>query len=968
MTTHATAPPHRDPGLPDERRLDDLLGRLTTDEKIGLLHQHQAPVERVGLGPFRTGTEALHGLAWLGRATVYPQAVGLASTWDPELLRRVGEATADAVLASLDRGAGRNVWAPVVNPLRDPRWGRNEEGYSEDPWLTGLLATAHARGLAGNGARLRTAPTLKHFLGYNNEKDRCVTSSDLPPRVLHEYELPAYLPALADGAAVAVMPSYNLVNGRPAHLSPLIGEVLRTAAPDHLMVVSDAYAPANLAELQNFHPDPPTAYAHAVRAGVDSLTQDDDRPEAPLGHLREALRRGLLTEADIDRAARRVLSVRLRLGEFDPVPVEGRDTGGTPAPATRATGTGAPGTLGGADPAGAYADDTPGHRALAREAATRSLVLLRNDGLLPLRDVRRVAVIGQLGDTVMEDWYSGTLPYAVTARAGIAGRVETVFCEGADRVRLEAHGHGLVVSPSGGGPLETTGHSPGPDQGQDPGAGGFDLLDWGGGAFALRSAGSGLHVDEQPDGTLACTAPGPGTWEVRQTFRFEKRHDGLAGLVQIHTGRHVAAGHEGVLRLTDDPASAAGFRITGLGSGAAEAARAATTADVAVVVAGDHPMVNGRETEDRTDLDLPTAQERVLRAVHAANPATVLVLTSGYPFAVTWADDHVPAILWSAHGGQEYGNALADVLFGDTEPSGRLTQTWYRSADDLPDILDYDIIGARGTYLYFEGDPLYPFGHGLGYTRVEYAAPVVTVDRGRVTVTVMVANTGSRPADEVVQVYTRQLSSRVRTPLRALRGFTRIRVEPGGGAVAEVSFDVKDLALWDTTRDRFVVEEAPREVLVGRSATDVRATAALNVPGEVIPPREAYTPWSATGYDQARGTSLCPLTPEHGDAVRARTDGAWAAFHDVDLGGGAAACHLSANAEHATTLRLRLDDPDNGPTLALVDVPAGKGRYDFTGVRAPVAPGGVPVHGTRDVYLVFESAGTAVGTLGFTRD
>jgi beta-glucosidase len=961
MSTHATVPPHRDPGLPDELRLDDLLSRLTTDEKIGLLHQHQAPVERIGLGPFRTGTEALHGLAWLGPATVYPQALGLASAWDPDLLRRVGEATADAVLAGLDRGAGRNVWAPVVNPLRDPRWGRNEEGYSEDPWLTGLLATAHARGLAGNGARLRTAPTLKHFLGYNNEEDRCVTSSDLPPRVLREYELPAFLPALEDGAAVAVMPSYNLVNGRPAHLSPLIGEILRPAAPDHILVVSDAYAPANLAGLQAFHPDPPTAYAHALRAGVDSLTQDDDRPEGPLGHVREALRRGLLTEADIDRAARRVLSIRLRLGEFDPGHPAGPDGGGDPGAGDRAEGGGgAAERPGGAGPVGAYADDTPEHRALAREAATRSLVLLRNDGLLPLRGVRRVAVIGQLGDTVLEDWYSGTLPYAVTARAGIAARVETVFCEGADRITLDTGG-GRVLAPAGGGPLEAA--APGHGDGT-----GFDLLDWGGGACALRSAGTGLYVDEQPDGTLACTAPGPGTWEVRQTFRFEERADGLACLVQVHSGRRVAVGADGVLRLTDDPAGAAGFRVTGLGTGAAEAARAAASADAAVVVAGDHPMVNGRETEDRTDLDLAAAQERVLRAVHAANPATVLVLSSGCPFGVTWADGHLPAILWSAHGGQEYGNALADVLFGDAEPSGRLTQTWYRSADDLPGPLDYDIIGARGTYLYFEGDPLYPFGHGLGYTRVEYAAPAVTVDGGRVTVTVMVVNTGPRPADEVVQVYTRQLASRVRTPLRALRGFTRVRVEPGGGAVATVSFDVEDLALWDTTRDRFVVEEAPREVLVGRSATDIRVTAALNVPGETIPPRDAYEPWSAAGYDEARGTALCPLTPERGDAVRARADGAWAAFHDVDLGAGAAACHLSVNAGHAATVRLRLDDPGDGPTLAVVDVPAGEDRYGFTAVRAPLVPDGVPARGIRDVYLVFERSGTAVAALGFSRD
>jgi beta-glucosidase len=625
---------------------------------------------------------------------------------------------------------------------------------------------------------------------------------------------------------------------------------------------------------------------------------------------------------------------------------------------------------------------------LAREAATRSIVLLRNEGTLPLRDVGRVAVIGQLGDTVLEDWYSGTLPYAVTARAGIAERVETVFCEGVDRVRLAAPGDGLVVDPGDGGPLRTVlrdghesprgadgtlrRHAPETEEAPVEGAPaggvpeedfGFDLLDWGGGACALRSVRTGRYVDAGADGVLACTAPGPGTWEVTQTFRLEQER-GLLWITHVHSGRRVTV-RDGRLALTEDADRATPFTVDGIGSGAREAARAASAADVAVVVLGDHPMVNGRETEDRTDLDLPAAQERVLRAVRAANPATVLVLSSGYPFGITWADEHVPAVLWSAHGGQEYGHALADVLFGDAEPAGRLPQTWYRSADDLPGMLDYDIIGARGTYLYFEGEPLYPFGHGLGYTTVEYAAPVVDVEGGRVTVTVEVANTGTRPADEVVQVYTRQLASRVRTPLRALRGFARVRVEPGRSAVATVSFDVDRLALWDTTRDRFVVEDAPREVLVGRSATDIRATAALDVPGETIPPRHARTPWSAAGYDEARGTSLCPLTPERGDAVRSREEGAWAAFHDVDLGDGVTGCRLTVNAEHACAVRIRLDDPEDGPTAAVAEVPAGKDGYDFTEVGA-VFEDARGAWGVRDLYLVFERPGTAVADLVLT--
>lgn len=922
--THPDRPPFRDPDLPADRRTADLLDRLTTEERIGLLHQHQAAIPRLGLKPFRTGTEALHGLAWLGPATVFPQAVGLAATWDADLVHRVGEAVSEEVLASHEQdpsGAGRNVWAPVVNPLRDPRWGRNEEGWSEDPWLTGLLATAYARGLAGGGPTLRLAPTLKHFLGYNNEDDRCTTSSDLPPRVLHEYELPAYLPALRDGAAVAVMPSYNLVNGRPAHLSPLIDDVLRPATPDPLLVVSDAHAPGNLAGLQAFHHDLPTAYAHALRVGMDSFTQDDADPEATLDHIRKALRRGLLTEDDIARAAGRVLSLRVRLGEFDPAPPR----------AHRAV----------ADPA---------HRPLAREAAARSFVLLRNSGVLPLRDVRRVAVIGQLGDTLMEDWYSGTLPYASTARAGVAERVETVFCEGVDRVALHAP-NGPVTHPTDGGPLRV---------GEDgESASRFALLDWGGGAVVLRSEDNGRHLGEGPDGTgLVCDSAGPREWEVRETFRAHDAPDGTVVLTQIHTGRAVTVADDGTLRLAEGPGTP--LRIDVLGSGAAEAARVAVEADVCVVVAGDHPMVNGRETEDRADLDLPAAQESVLRAVHRANPATVLVLSSGSPFAVTWADEHLPAVVWSAHGGQEYGRALADVLFGDVEPAGRLTQTWYRSVADLPHPLAYDIVSAGSTYLYFEGAPLYPFGHGLGYTSVSYAEPVVRVTDGRVTVEVLVANTGTRPAEEVVQVYTRQLASRVRAPLRALRGFTRLSIAPGSSAVATVTFAVDRLALWDTVRDRFVVEDAARELLVGRSATDIQAVVPLTVPGEAIPPRDAHAgPWRAVGYDAAHATALCPLTPERGDAVRAARGEAWIAFHDVDLGPGVAEVRLTTNTARDATVRVRLDDPEKGAVVAEVRVSADPDPYSFTEFRAP-AEG---AHGVRDVYLLLNE-GTAVAELG----
>ncbi|WP_345557716.1 glycoside hydrolase family 3 C-terminal domain-containing protein [Nonomuraea rosea] len=923
MTMHE--PPFRDPAVPLSGRIDDLVRRLTLAEKVNLLHQYQAPVERLGVGAFRTGTEALHGLAWLGPATVFPQAVGLASTWDLDLVRRVGEATGDEVVAFHHKdpaGAGLNVWAPVVNPLRDPRWGRNEEGYSEDPWLTGVTAAAYARGLRGSAPEtFKTAPTLKHFLAYNNETDRCTTSSNLPPRVLREYELPAFRPAIEQGVAVAVMPSYNLVNGRPAHLSPLIEQVLRAWAPDDLLVVSDAYAPGNLTALQGYHDTLPEAYAHAVKAGLDSFTQDDDRTEATLGHLRDALAQGLLGEADVDRAVRHALSVRFRLGEFDPA---------TP-----------------------YDDITDSvvncseHQRLAREAARRSFVLLKNDGLLPLSGaVTKVAVLGQLGDTLMEDWYSGTLPYAVTARAGLGERCETVFCEAVDRVTLTSDAGPVAADPAGG-PL-----SAGTELGE------FDLFDWGGGAYALRAVTTGrfVSVDGSTDGApLVNDQPGPNGWEVRQTFRMEERPRGTLALRHISTGCYVGAGEDGVLRLVDDADQAVWLAMDVVRSGTEQAAELAAAADVAIVVVGDHPLVNGRETEDRMSLALAPAQDAVLQAARKANPRTVMVISSGYP--LTWTDDEVPAVLWSAHGGQEYGHALAEVLFGDADPEGRLTQTWYRSEQELPDLLDYDIIASDATYLYFRGVPLHPFGHGLSYTTFDYADLRVDVDGDVLRAEATITNTGRRPGVEVVQFYTHQQRSRVKQPLRRLRGFEKVRLEPGESRTVTLTLPVPDLAFWDVTRSRYVVESAPHQLMVGRSATDVRLSARFEISGETIPPQPG--PLYAASHDEYDAITFVDETKADGDAVRSDVEGAWILFRQVDLTG-AAACVATAGSTEGGMITLRRGDPLYGQVLAAFPVPR-TDRYTYHAITSSLAA----ADGVHDLYVVFENDGVTLARLDF---
>lgn len=790
---------------PVTHRLDDLLARLTLPEKLGLLHQWQAAVPRLGLPPFRTGTEALHGVAWLGRATVFPQPVGLAATWNPELIRAVGAAVAEEVRAKhrADPGqVGLNVWAPVVNPLRDPRWGRNEEGWSEDPWLTGRLATAYARGLRGeHPTRLRTAPTLKHFLGYNNETDRATTSSDLPPRVLHEYELPAFRPPISAGAAVAVMASYNLVNGVPAHLSPLIAGELRGWADGDLLVVGDAGAVGNLAGVQRHLPDHVEGFAAALRAGVDSFTEDDRDPGPTVARLTEALHRGLVTESDLDRAVRRILAVRLRLGDLDP-----------PEP----------------DPHTDPPWEGPAHRDLARDAARQAVVLLRNDGLLPLSPAAapRVAVLGPLADAVHLDWYSGTPPYTVSAYAGLAARLPEVTTHpGTDRITLRVGGR-HVRCPDGpdGGPLALGDR-----------AGVFDVYDWGQEVVALRAVGNGRHVGADDTGVLVNDRPGPGGWVVRETFRFQHGPDATARLHHLASDSFVTVDADGRLVTGADAARAAVFTVDLVGDGTAEAAALAADADVVVVALGNHPMVNGRETEDRVDLALPAGQEALLRAAYAANPRTALVVTSSYPYAVGWAQEHLPAVLWTAHGGQEHGNALADVLLGDADPAGRLTQTWYADAADLPDLLDYDVIGADATYLYHRGEPLYPFGHGLSYTRFHYAdlrLSTATATAGdEVEVRVDVTNSGARRGTEVVQLYTRQRRSRVKQPLRQLRDFARVSLDPGQRATVTLRLRTAELAWWDDSRGAMVVEDATHTVLVGRSARDVRLVGALAVSG-----------------------------------------------------------------------------------------------------------------------------------------
>ncbi|MFD1147544.1 glycoside hydrolase family 3 protein [Saccharothrix hoggarensis] len=936
LPAHAAESPFRDPDLPRAVRVDDLLGRLTVDEKLSLLHQYQPAIPRLGIGAFKTGTEALHGVAWLGESTVFPQALGLANTWNRDLVERVGAVTgreARGFHAKNPAQHGLNLWAPVVNLLRDPRWGRNEEGYSEDPYLTGAISTAFGHGIQGDHPDyLQAAPTLKHYLAYNVEDDRVRVDAIVPPRILKDYDEAAFKPAVSANAATGVMASYNLVNGRPTHVGPELDEVVRSWTDEDLMIVGDAAGASNLTRGQRYFATQAEANAAAVKAGLDSFTEDNQNSTPTTSALKTALNQGLLTMADVEDAARHVLSLRFRLGEFDP---PGRNPYASITPDVI---------------------DAPEHRRLARQAAAEQVVLLRNDNnTLPLstQDTKKVAVVGQLADTLYEDWYSGTMPYRITPAEGLAERAAVTSSEGVDRIRLKDLATGKYVTASTsdtGAPLTATEATPAD-------ATGLDVFDWGEGTVTLRTAANGRTVSLGDGRGLVNNAVQPNGWFVQQQFKLLAQPDGSHVLEYAGNdvkeswfgkSRYVVVGADGTLRVgAETPDAAARFGRELVRSGVESAVAAVKDADAAVVVVGSMPFINGREDDDRQTTVLPAGQRAVIDAVRKANPRTVVVLESSYPYSGDWDTADLPAILWTTHAGQETGRALADVLFGDHNPSGKLTQTWYRSDADLPDKLRFDIAKSGHTYQYFDGKPLYPFGHGLSYTSFRYST--LRVDRavvdaaGEVKVRVDVTNTGDRAGADVVQLYSRQKQSRVEQPVKRLRAFERVELRPGETKTVELTVRAADLSFWDVTREKHVVETAPHELLVGS------LTRGITVRGETIPPRDLRKTTRAQNFDDYSGVTLVDTTRERGTAVAATAAGQWVSYEDVDLGRSARSLSVRvANPDAPTTVEVRLGGP-TGRLVGTVAVPTTADKYSWTAVSTPLRGAA----GRQDVYLVF---------------
>lgn len=858
-------PPVTTPTPPADRAAA-LVAQMTLDEKLALLHQVSPGIERLGLAPFRTGTEALHGVSWLGTATVFPQPVGLAATWDAELLERVGDAVATEVRAkhAADPTVSLNVWAPVVNPLRHPLWGRNEEGFSEDPCLTAHLAGAYAQGLRGRDPVVwKTVPTLKHFLAYNNEADRSVTSSQVRPRVLHEYELPAYRGPIEAGVVGAVMPSYNLVNGRPNHVAKELLDELRSWTDEPILVVSDASAPTSLVESERFYDSHVDSHAAALLAGIDSFTDNDADAGPTVERMTAALERGLVTEDDIDVAVRRLLHVRILSGELDP--------GTDPYAAIPAT-----------------AVDLPAHRELAREATARGVVILTNDGILPLVSAdgaapASIAVVGPLAERVLHDWYSGTPPYLAGLGSALAARLcdtEVTVVDGADRVALRSRSTGRYLR---------AGHGDGTVVADSTVAEGacFDLTDWGDGVVTLRDVATDALLSGR-SWIIRADAVRVGGWVAQETFRLHRHADATWSVKHVGSGRwlRVQAGSATLVAEAESADDAERFELTTLVSGEVAVAAAAAAAETVVVAVGNDPHVLGRETQDRPGLDLPLRAHALWRAAREANDRAVLAVVSSYPYALGEIVSTAAAVVWSCHAGQELGPGLTDVLVGDVEPYGRLAQTWVADEAHLPDILDYDIIATRSTYWYSPHEPLFAFGHGLTYSTVRYEDARLSQD-GR-SVAVDLTNTGTRAAQELVQVYASALGHRLPVPRLRLAGHLRVPLAPGERRTVEIPVDDAALAVWDVRRHALRVEPGGYDLRVGPSSADLPLSVRREVTGPpAAPVPAAGTTVRAADFDDAAGVLLTARTRASGDAIE-RVRGAragWIELHGLDLTG-----------------------------------------------------------------------------------
>jgi beta-glucosidase len=676
---------------------------MTLDEKINCLST-RISVPRLGIKGTRT-VEGLHGLAYSGPAnwaikgakasptTTFPQAIGLAEMWDPDMIQQVAgwEATESRYLAQNKNFgiSGLIIFAPNADMGRDIRWGRTEECYGEDPFLTGTLVTAFVKGLQGNSpVYWKTASLMKHFLANSNENNRVYTSSDFDERLFREYYSYGFYKGVTEGGSQAFMAAYNKYNGIPCTVNPVLRNVTMKEWGLRGIISTDGGAFKQLITTHAFYSSFPVAAAECIKAGI-TMFLDDYRSS-----IKEALEKGLITEKDIEEAIYGNFRVLLKLGLLDNSqqnPYSEIGIADTIAPWTKEEA-----------------------RELARKATEKSIVLLKNENmLLPLQKdkIKSIAVIGPSANSVISDWYSGTPPYRISILKGIKN----------------AAGENITVR-----------------------------------FAASNKADSAVIAAKASDIAIVCIGNHPLSY--------------------------------------------------GLGWGQ------------------NHVASDGREDVDRQAITIE--QEDLVKLVLAANPKTILVMVSSFPYAINWSKEHVPAILHVSQSSQEMGNAMADAIFGNISPAGRLVQTWISSIDQLPPILDYNIRNGR-TYMYEKNVPLYPFGYGLTYTNFKYSG--LKAERNSlknnevVNVTFNLQNTGNFDSDEVTQLYISFPESKVERPRIALKGFKRVSVGKHETVKVSIPLKASDLTYWDIDKHAFVLEKGNVKFFIGSSSEDSELQGEIHV-------------------------------------------------------------------------------------------------------------------------------------------
>lgn len=852
------APVYRDLNRSFEERAADLVSRMTLEEKVAQLGNNTPAIPRLDIPAYEWWNEALHGVARAGSATVFPQAIGLAATFDTTLMREVATVISDEARAKHHEFARRNqrgryqgltFWSPNINIFRDPRWGRGQETYGEDPWLTSRMGVEFVKGLQGDDPRYRKLDaTAKHYAVHSGpEADRHHFDVHPGERDLYETYLPAFRALVQEGRVASVMGAYNRVNGESASASPrLLQDILRKDWGFAGYVVSDCDSIEDIFLHHKIVDTAEKAAALGVKNGCDldcGKTYDALVP---------AVRQGLIREADIDVALKRLMLTRFQLGMFDPP--------------ERVRWAQIPYSV----------NQAPAHDQLARRAAQASIVLLKNTGVLPLsRDVGTVAVIGPTADEVMSllGNYYGTPAAPVTVLQGIRDAVgpktRVLYSRGADLVegREEPRAAPLIESAylrSAAGSSEQGlkgEYFKGRDFAGKPvltrvdsriafrwdrGAPTDDLV-----ARGELSEGNALSGDDfSVRWTGQLLPPVSGRYElgvgandgfrlyldgrlIAEDWELNPRVQSRSAFVELEAGKAYDLRLEYFEDIRDAEVRLS-WRRPGAKPPFDEALDAARAADVIVFVGGLTGDVEGEEMKvnypgfaggDRTDLRLPSTQQKLLEALQATGKPVVLVLTTGSAVAVDWAQAKLPAILVAWYPGQRGGNAVADVLFGDANPAGRLPVTFYKESEKLPPFDDYSMQGR--TYRYFEGTPLYAFGHGLSYTRFEYSD--LKLDRATaapndvVKISLKVKNTGARAGDEVVQLYLHPLDPKRPRAARELRGAERFALKPGEQRT--VSFTLRpnrDLTYYDVEKQAYAVDPGKYEVQLGASSADIR--------------------------------------------------------------------------------------------------------------------------------------------------